>query len=96
MKKTALAIFTLSIAALVHAEVGRHALIIGIGNYSTASKSTVLAGVPKDMVNARRIATAMGVESSNITELRDDKATKKQILIELDRLQKNPNRVTVY
>lgn len=99
MKKSLIPILALAIAPLIYAEEGRHALIIGIGNYSTASKTPALAGVAKDILNARRMAAAMGVESQNITELRDSTATKKQILLELDRLQQKTqsgDRVLIY
>jgi hypothetical protein len=65
-----------------------HALIVGVGQYSAASDSTPLLGVPKDMEIARRMARAMGVPSENITELRDAKATKPQILAALDSLKR--------
>lgn len=53
---------------------GRHALIVGIGQYSEASQTTALPGVPKDMENARKMAYAMGIEDQNIVELRDTAA----------------------
>lgn len=65
-----------------------HALIVGVGQYSAASDSTPLLGVPKDMEIARRMARAMGVPNENITELRDAKATKPQILAALDSLKR--------
>jgi hypothetical protein len=65
-----------------------HALIVGVGQYSAASESTPLLGVPKDMEIARRMAGAMGVPSQNIIELRDSNATKPQILAALDQLKK--------
>jgi hypothetical protein len=43
-----------------------HALIIGVGQYTQASESTPLLGVPKDMEVARRMAIAMGIPSNQI------------------------------
>ena len=81
----AICIFALGING-ARAEDGRHALIVGIGNYSAASQASQLLGVPQDMQNARRMAQAMGVDATNIVEVRDQEATKKRILSELDRL----------
>ena len=74
-------------STIARAEDGRYALIVGIGNYSTASQASQLLGIPKDMQNARRMAQAMGVDAANIVELQDHEATKKRILSELDRLR---------
>ena len=57
----------------------RAALIIGIGQYSEASNTETLYGVPVDMLNARRMAKEMGIPNSNIVELRDSQATKENI-----------------
>jgi hypothetical protein len=84
---------------IAHAEDGRFALIVGIGNYSSASQATQLLGVPKDMQNARRMAQAMGVDAANIVELQDKQATKTRIISELDRLRakvKSGDRVLFY
>ena len=78
---------------------GRHALIIGIGQYSEASNTTTLEGIPMDMVNARRIAKEMGVSNDSIVELRDDKATKENIQSEFKKLAakvKAGDRVFIY
>lgn len=86
-------------AASARAEDGRYALIVGIGNYSAASESSRLLGVPVDMQNARRMAQAMGVDAANIVELQDKEATKARILSELDRLRskvKPGDRVLFY
>ena len=45
---------------------GRHALIIGIGEYSQASQTTALPSVPKDMENARKMARAMGIDDKAV------------------------------
>lgn len=66
---------------------GRHALIVGIGQYSEASQTTALPGVPKDMENARKMAYAMGIEDQNIVELRDTTATKQSIIRALQDLR---------
>lgn len=64
-----------------------HALIVGVGQYSKESGSAPLLGVPKDMNTARRMALAMGVAPSQIVELRDNEATKTNIITALDRLK---------
>ncbi|NBU70363.1 MAG: hypothetical protein EBS53_02755, partial [Bacteroidetes bacterium] len=56
----------LGFASLAWATEGRHALIIGIGEYSQASQTTSLPGVPKDMENARKMARAMGIDDGSI------------------------------
>jgi len=81
------------------ADVGRHALIIGIGNYSAASATAPLKGVVKDVENARKMALAMGVDAAAVIELRDSAATKPRILKELARLRsevKPGDRVLFY
>ena len=78
---------------------GRHALIIGIGQYSEASNTTTLEGVPMDMVHARRMAREMGVPSSAIVELRDSQATKENIQKEFKKLAEKVmegDRVFIY
>ena len=70
----------------VGATEGRHALIIGIGQYSAASNTQPLLGVPQDMVNARRIANEMGIPNSSIVMLRDEQATKANIQAEFKKL----------
>lgn len=59
-------------------KASRHALIIGIGEYSVPGVSS-LKGVSKDMESARDIAMAMSVPESNIQFLRDKDATAEQI-----------------
>ena len=86
-------------ANLAMASEGRHALIIGIGNYSEASATAPLKGVVKDVENARKMALAMGVDSRAIIELRDSAATKPRILKALATLReavKPGDRVLFY
>ena len=63
----------------------RHALIIGIGEYSDA-EIPALKGVRHDMVSARRMAHAMAVPDANIRQLRDHEATADRIRAEIDAL----------
>lgn len=84
---------------LVFAAEGRHALIIGIGEYSEASNTTTLEGIPKDMENARRIAKEMGISNESIVELRDSQATKANIQAAFKKLAekvKPGDRVFIY
>ena len=77
----------------------RAALIIGIGQYSEASNTETLYGVPVDMLNARRMAKEMGIPNSNIVELRDSQATKENIQREFKKLAekvKEGDRVFIY
>jgi hypothetical protein len=79
--------------------LNRAALIIGIGQYSEASDTETLHGVPVDMLNARRMAKEMGIPNSNIVELRDSQATKENIQKEFKKLAekvKEGDRVFIY
>lgn len=78
------ATFFLSIAS---AESRHHALIIGVGQYTQASGADPLLGVPKDMETARKMAQAMGVSADRIVELRDEQATKPNILAALEKIR---------
>ena len=83
----------------IFAAEGRHALIIGIGEYSEASNTPPLNGIPVDMVNARRMAKEMGVSDESIVELRNDLATKENIQSEFKKLAnkvKAGDRVFIY
>jgi hypothetical protein len=71
------------------AESRHHALIIGVGQYTQASGADPLLGVPKDMETARKMAQAMGVSDDRIMELRDDQATKPNILAALEKIRSN-------
>lgn len=84
--------FTTALAAtffLSHAvaESRHHALIIGVGQYTQASGADPLLGVPKDMETARKMAKAMGVSDDRIMELRDELATKPNILAALEKIR---------
>jgi hypothetical protein len=81
------------------AHEGRHALIIGIGQYSEASRTPSLDGVPKDVENAKRMAHEMGIQDEQMTVLRDAQATKQNIIEELKRLSSDiqtGDRVFIY
>ena len=67
MKRFRLFLFLCAVFSVAYAGEGRHALIIGIGQYSAASNTSALTGVPKDMENARRMAHEMGVKDHQIT-----------------------------
>ena len=56
----------------------RSALIIGIGHYNGPAAD--LKGVPADIVMATEMAKAMGIPDKNITVIRDQEATKKNVL----------------
>ena len=56
----------------------RSALIIGIGHYNGPAAD--LKGVPADIVMATEMAKAMGIPDKNITVMRDQEATKKNVL----------------
>jgi Caspase domain/Domain of unknown function (DUF4384)/Bacterial SH3 domain len=66
-------------------KASRHALLIGIGEYSLPGVST-LKGVSKDMSTAKEIAMAMSVPESNIQFLRDKDATAAQIREALEKM----------
>ena len=78
---------TLCLALSVQAESRHHALIIGVGQYTQASGADPLLGVPKDMETARKMAKAMGVSADRIVELRDEQATKPNILAALEKIR---------
>lgn len=76
----------------------RHALIIGIGQYSDPAIPT-LAGMKHDMASARRMAAAMAVPEANIRMLRDGEATAERIRQEIAALNTrvaDGDRVFVY
>ena len=58
--------------------INRSALIIGIGHYNGPAAD--LKGVPADILTAKEIARAMDIPDKNITVLRDQEATKKNVL----------------
>jgi hypothetical protein len=98
--KTLIAMFSIVVFCdPISAAEGRHALIIGIGEYSQASNTPPLHGIPVDMVNARRMAKEMGVSDESIVELRNDLATKENIQSEFKKLAdkvKAGDRVFIY
>jgi hypothetical protein len=76
----------------------RHALIIGIGEYSDPNVPE-LKGIRHDMQSARRMAAAMAIPESNITMLRDGAATAERIRAEiaaLDQRLADGDRVFIY
>ena len=100
MKFTTLALSLMLLAtnALPQERIGRHALIIGVGNYQDPAAGE-LKGVPYDVISAGKIADAMGVPRSNQIVLQDSKADKASIIRELDGLAKRVapgDRVLVY
>jgi len=99
MLKQMVALGLMVAASGLMAAEGRHALIIGIGQYSAASGSDTLPGVPVDMQNARKMARAMGIDEAAIVELRDSRATKSRIISALEKLRdsvKEGDRVLIY
>lgn len=97
MTSLILAMFSLSMAS--HASPRHHALIVGVGEYSKASESSRLPGVQRDIATARSMAMAMGVESSQIVELRDTQATHANIIAALEKLKaqvRHGERVFIY
>lgn len=84
--------------AVAETDPFRQALIIGISIYRD-EEVPPLFGVPNDMDSAREIATAMGIPAANITELFNEKATKANIIAELQKLAKrntDGGRILIY
>jgi hypothetical protein len=80
------------------ARASRHALIIGIGEYSS-DRITALSGVQHDMESARKMAAAMSIPDSNIRVLRDREATAARIeqeIAELNARVQPGDRVFIY
>ncbi|MDP2008068.1 MAG: caspase family protein [Rubrivivax sp.] len=76
----------------------RHALVIGIGEYTDPGIPR-LKGTVHDMASARRMAAAMAIAPANITVLRDHEATAERIRAEITALDgrvKEGDRVFVY
>lgn len=76
----------------------RHALVIGIGEYSDPGIPR-LKGTVHDIASARRMAAAMAIAPANITVLRDHEATAERIRAEITALEgrvKEGDRVFVY
>lgn len=83
INKFLLFIFFCLVTSLSQASDGqtRSALIIGIGHF--AGPASDLLGVPADVEMAKEMANAMGIPDANITVIRDEQATKKNILEKL-------------
>ena len=76
----------------------RHALVIGIGEYSDPEIPR-LKGTVHDLASARRMAAAMAIPPANITVLRDHEATADRIRAEITALDgrvRAGDRVFVY
>jgi len=76
----------------------RHALVIGIGNY-TDPRIPVLRGVERDMTSARQLTRAMAIPDANVTVLRDGQASAERIraaIRALDARVHEGDRVFVY
>lgn len=79
-------------------KASRHALIIGVGEYSVSGISP-LKGVKIDMESAATIAKAMAIPEENMTFLKDKAATAAEIrnvIKELNNRVKPGDRVFVY
>lgn len=82
----------------VPARVGRHALIIAIGQYGP-KEIPMLEGVRFDVANARKMARAMAVPDANIAYLQDTQATAEAIreaITGLERRIATGDRVFIY
>jgi uncharacterized caspase-like protein len=90
MKKNAFVFLalTLLMAWPAHAQTPalRSALVIGLSQYGPNTGAATLEGVPHDMESAKRIAMAMGIPGNQIRMLRDQDATKENILKEIRQL----------
>lgn len=64
----------------------RSALVIGLGQYGASTGAATLEGVPHDVESAKRIAMAMGIPANQIRLVRDQDATKENILKEIRQL----------
>ncbi len=90
MKKKTSLLLTLALFTALHAQsqtpAMRSALVIGLSQYSSSTAASTLEGVPHDVESAKRIAQAMGIPSNQIRLVRDQDATKENILKELRQL----------
>lgn len=76
----------------------RHALIIGIGKYSTSSVPP-LHGVPHDMESARAMAKSMSIPEANMVFVRDSEATAQNLRAQIKALDQRiqpGDRVFIY
>lgn len=91
-------IVTTAVRSLQAPRASRHALIIGVGQYSDPVVPS-LAGVALDMDSATLMALQMGVPQGNITVVRDLAATKNRIVSEINELSArvaDGDRVFIY
>jgi hypothetical protein len=82
-----LAVIFLAALSAAHAQESRHALIIGVSEYSDPNVSA-LSGVASDIGTARSIASSMGIPEANMRVLRDKDATKQNVIAELQALSR--------
>ena len=64
----------------------RSALVIGLSQYGANTGAATLEGVPHDVESAKRMAMAMGIPANQIRLVRDQDATKENILQEIRQL----------
>ncbi len=64
----------------------RSALVIGLSQYGPNTGAATLEGVPYDVESAKRMAMAMGIPADQIRLVRDQQATKANILEEIRKL----------
>lgn len=64
----------------------RSALVIGLSQYGPNTGAATLEGVPHDVESAKRIAMAMGIPADQIRLVKDQQATKANILEEIRKL----------
>lgn len=90
MKKTSFVFLALTLfwAWPVQAQTPsmRSALVIGLSQYGANTGAATLEGVPHDVDSAKRIAMAMGIPANQIRLVRDQQATKENILKEIRQL----------
>ncbi len=84
MKKNAFVLVMLTMLGVwpvqAQSQAMRSALVIGLSHYSPSTGATTLEGVPHDMDSAKRMAIAMGIPANQIRLVRDQEATKENIL----------------
>lgn len=91
------AVLTALFGVIGNATAADYALIMGIGNYKEPRAN--LPGIDKDVATAKRIALAIGVPASNITELVDSAVSTEGIKTAVDKLTASINlgdRVFLY
>ncbi len=90
MKKNAAPLLILGLLmawpALSQTNAVRSALVIGLSQYTASSGAATLEGVPHDVESAKRIAMAMGIPVNQIRVVRDQDATKDNVLKEIRHL----------